>query len=64
LRLEFGFPRATPIAIAAARVTEHQQAAGVGVAAAAFVVPPARDGARGKGRRVVRDADGDAATIG
>jgi hypothetical protein len=59
LRLEFGFPGATPVAIAAARVTEYQQAAGVGIAAAAFVVPPARKGARGNASlsstRILRD---------
>ena len=46
LDLEFGFPGATPAAIAAAGVTEQQQTAGVGVSRAAFVVPPARNRAR------------------
>src|SRR5260370_19489036 len=64
LGLEFGFPSATPVAIAAARVAEQQEAAGVGIAPAAVVVPPARNRARGKGRRVMRDADGDAASVG
>lgn len=64
LGLEFGFPGATPVAIAAARVAEQQQAPGVGLAHAPFVVPPARNRASGEGRRIVRDADGDAAAIG
>jgi len=34
LGLEFGFPGATPAAIAAARVAEEQQAAGMGIARA------------------------------
>lgn len=51
LGLEFGFPGATPAAIAAAGVAEQQQAAGVGVSRAAFVVPPARNRANRKGRR-------------
>jgi hypothetical protein len=36
----------------------------MGIARAAFVLPPARNRARGEGRRVVRDADGDAPAIG
>ena len=64
LGLEFGFPGAAAIAIAAAGIAEEEQAACPWIADAAVVLPPARDGVGGKGRRVVRDADGDAAAIG
>lgn len=64
LGLEFGFLRAASIAIASARISEQEQAAGSRVPTAAVELPPASNGARGKGRRVVRDADGHAPAIG
>src|SRR5712691_6933599 len=43
---------------------EQQQAACAWVPAAAVVLPPAGNGARGEGRRIVRDADGHAPAVG
>jgi len=42
----------------------EQQAVCPWVPAAAVLLPPARNGARGEGRRIVRDADGHAPAVG
>ena len=64
LGLEFGLPGARAGAITTARVGQDEQVPGARILNEPFVVPPVSDGMSGKGRGVVRDANGNRAAIG
>jgi hypothetical protein len=64
LRLEFGFPSAATIAMAAAGVAENEQLPGAWIATQSLLAPPMRDGVGGKGGCIMRDAHHDRPSIG
>lgn len=59
LRLELRFPGAATSAIAATGVAQDEELPGAWIAGRAFLAPPMRNGVRGKGGSVMRDADHD-----
>ena len=64
LRLEFSFPSAATIAIAAAGVAQNEELPRVWIAAQSLLAPPMCDGVGRKGRCVMRDAHHDRPSIG
>ena len=64
LRLDFGFPSATAIAIAAAAVGEDEELVGMQIAPCPLLFPPSGNAMGGEGGRIVRDTDEDGTAIG
>jgi len=64
LGLQFGFPGASPAAVAAASIGEDEQLPAAMVAIRAVALPPAGDGVRGESGGGVRDPHTDRASIG
>src|ERR1700747_2002265 len=63
LCLDFSLPRPGVATVAAAGVRQNQQLRSTAMAARSFAFPPSGDGMGGEGRRVVRGADADGATV-
>ena len=64
LSLEFSFPGAATVAIAAASVAQNEELPGAWIAARSLLTPPMRDGVGGKGGCIVRDAHDGRPSIG
>jgi len=64
LRLDFGFPGAATITVAAAGVGENEKLTGLGVLKGPFTLPPVSNSMSSESRSVVRNADDNGAAVG
>src|SRR5438128_11522808 len=63
LSLQFRFPAPAATTVAAARVGNNEQLAGMGILGKSFTLPPMGDGVGGESGGVVRDANDDGPAV-